>query len=86
MPGNRGAIFDNGFLQRVFNEPVKAETLELPGKHAVQGIRKLRKVQEGKPDLLEVVAALHPRGGLADLLHGGQEQADQDGDDRDDNQ
>ena len=37
-------------------------------------------------DLLQVVLALGPGGGLADLLHGGQQQADQDGDDRDDHQ
>ena len=37
-------------------------------------------------DLLEVVGALHPRGGLADLLHRGQQQADQDRDDGDDDE
>ena len=37
-------------------------------------------------DLLEVVRALQAGGGLADLLDGGQQQADQDGDDGDDHQ
>src|SRR5262249_20248260 len=37
---------------------------------------------QGDADLLEVVAALHSAGGLTDLLDGGQQQADQDGDDR----
>jgi hypothetical protein len=36
---------------------------------------------DGQADLLEVVGALHAVGRLAHLLHGGQEQADQDGDD-----
>jgi len=37
---------------------------------------------QAQADLLEVVRARHACGGLADLLHGGQQQADQDGDDR----
>jgi hypothetical protein len=40
----------------------------------------------GDADLLEVVGALHACGGLADLLHGGQQQPDQDRDNRDDDQ
>jgi len=36
--------------------------------------------------LLEVVGTLHPRGVEAHLLHGGQEQADQNRDDRDHHQ
>ena len=43
-------------------------------------------VVQGQADLLEVVGALDAGGGLADLLHGGQQQADQDGDDGDDDQ
>ena len=43
-------------------------------------------VVQGQPDLLQVVLALHPGGGLADLLDGGQQQADQDRDDRDHDQ
>jgi hypothetical protein len=43
-------------------------------------------VVEPEGQLLEVVLALEPRGGLADLLHGREEQADQDRDDRDDNE
>ena len=43
-------------------------------------------VVAGEAKLLEVVAALHPRGGLADLLDRGQQQADEDGDDGDHHQ
>jgi hypothetical protein len=43
-------------------------------------------VVAGEQDLLEVVGAFHPVGGFPDLLHGGQEQADQDGDDGDDDE
>ena len=39
-----------------------------------------------QPDLLQVVLALRPRGGLADLLDSRQEQADQDRDDGDHDQ
>ena len=37
-------------------------------------------------ELLHVVLTLHAGGGLADLLDGGQQQADQDGDDGDHHQ
>src|SRR5581483_6252773 len=40
----------------------------------------------GQADLLEIVRAAHSGGGLADLLDGGQQQADQDRDDRDHHQ
>jgi hypothetical protein len=40
----------------------------------------------GQADLFQVVLAAHPGGRLADLLDGGQEQADQDGDDGDHHQ
>src|SRR5262249_21909723 len=43
-------------------------------------------VVEGQADLFEVVGALHPRGGLADLLHCRQQEADEDGNDGDDYQ
>src|SRR5262249_55535342 len=43
-------------------------------------------VVQGQANLLEVVRAAHPRGGLADLLDGRQQQADQDADDGDDHQ
>jgi hypothetical protein len=46
----------------------------------------LRAVLDRDAQLLEVVAALHARGSLADFLHGGQEQADEDGDDGDHHQ
>jgi hypothetical protein len=36
---------------------------------------------QGQADLVEVVAALHASRGLADLLHGWQEQPDEDSDD-----
>jgi hypothetical protein len=41
---------------------------------------------DAQGELLEVVAALHPRRRLAHFLHGGQEQADEDGDDGDHHQ
>ena len=44
------------------------------------------KFMQGQRQLLEVVLRLRPGGRLADLLHGGQEQADQDRDDRDHHQ
>jgi hypothetical protein len=37
-------------------------------------------------ELVEVVGTLHPRRGLTNLLDGRQEQANQDGDDRNDNE
>ena len=43
-------------------------------------------VVQGEADLLQVVDALRPAGGLARRLDGGQEQGDQHGDDRDDHQ
>ena len=43
-------------------------------------------VERRQADLLEAVLALNACGGLADLLHRGQKQRDQDADDRDDNQ
>jgi len=41
---------------------------------------------QGEAGLLEVVGALHARCGLAHFLDGGQQQADEDGDDRDDDE
>jgi hypothetical protein len=41
---------------------------------------------ERQADLLQVVDALRPAGGLAGRLHGGEQQADQDRDDRDDDE
>jgi hypothetical protein len=41
---------------------------------------------ERQGELLEVVLALGAGGGLAHLLHGGQEQADEEGDDGDHHQ
>jgi len=43
-------------------------------------------VVKGHAELLQLATALHASGGLADLLNGGQEQADQDGDDGDHHQ
>jgi len=40
----------------------------------------------GDGELLEVVAALRPCGGFAHLLDGGQQEADEHGDDGDDHQ
>ena len=39
-----------------------------------------------RPICLRLLALLHARGGLADLLDGGQQQADEDGDDGDDDE
>jgi hypothetical protein len=47
------------------------------GKTTVSGLM----VQGGQPDLLEIIGALDPVGRFADLLDGGQEEADQDRDD-----
>ena len=43
-------------------------------------------VVDGQPELLEVVLAGGPGGRLADLLHRGQQQPDEHGDDGDDDQ
>jgi len=43
-------------------------------------------IVQAEAELLEVIGALHPVGGLADLLDRGQQQPDQDGDDSDDNE
>jgi hypothetical protein len=43
-------------------------------------------VVDRQPDLLQVVGTLHPGSGLPNLLHGWQEQADQDGNDGDHHQ
>src|SRR5262249_26116535 len=43
-------------------------------------------VMDGQDDLVEVVFALRDGGGLADLLHGRQQHADEDGDDGDHHQ
>jgi hypothetical protein len=43
-------------------------------------------IVQGRANLLEVVRALHARCCLTDLLHGRQQQANQDGNDRDDDQ
>jgi hypothetical protein len=43
-------------------------------------------VMDGQGDLLDLVLALGAGGGLADLLDGGQQQPDQDGDDGDDDE
>src|SRR5262249_40041914 len=43
-------------------------------------------VVHGEADLVQVVGAADAGGGLADLLDGGQEQTDQDGDDGDDDE
>jgi hypothetical protein len=40
----------------------------------------------GQTKLFEIILALHPRRGLADLLDGGQQEADEDGDDCDDDE
>jgi hypothetical protein len=43
-------------------------------------------VVQGQADLLQVVGAPHPGGGRANLLDGRQEEAGEDGDDRDHHQ
>jgi hypothetical protein len=43
-------------------------------------------IVQRQTELLEVVGAAHTVGGLADLLDGGQQQANEDGNDGDDDQ
>jgi putative copper export protein len=43
-------------------------------------------VVTGQADLLHVVAAFHPVGGLPDLLHGRQKKSNQDRNNRDDDE
>src|SRR5205823_2535287 len=66
--------------------PAPGATVSTPGRVHVAPRRQravgVVVVVAGEGELLEVVGALHACGGLADLLDGGQEQADQDGDDR----
>src|SRR5262249_53153432 len=57
-----------------------ADALDVKTGHVAEGALE---VVGGQGDLLEVVLALHAGGGLADLLDGGQQQTNQDGDDRD---
>src|SRR5262249_34389531 len=54
-----------------------------PGREGLPGVVE---VVQGQGDLLEVVLALHEAGGLTDLLHRRQQEADEDGDDGDDDQ
>src|SRR5262249_48505124 len=65
---------------------VAAEAVPLPQPGVRHLLVRVRVVVDGQADLLEVVLALHACGGLADLLHGGQQQADQDGEDGDDDE
>ena len=51
-----------------------------------KGPQRIVVVVDGQADLLEIVLALRAGGGFADLLHGRNEQTDQDGDDGDDNE
>src|SRR5262249_37832152 len=57
--------------------------IDVAGREAVVGVVV---VVQGQADLLEVVRTLHACGGLADLLHGRQQQPDEDADDGDDDQ
>src|SRR5690348_16887347 len=43
-------------------------------------------IVDGQSELFEIVAALHAGGGLADLLHRGQQETDEDGNDGDHHQ
>ena len=61
--------------------------------HERQGVARLGEVAqrglvvvEGEAELLEVVGTTHPRRRLADLLHRGEQQADEDRDDGDDDE
>src|SRR5262249_4642762 len=66
---------------------LKRLTLRAPvarrGRQVLVGVVEVVKRQA---DLLQVVGARRPRGGFADLLDGGQQQADEHGDDGDDDQ
>ena len=66
----------------LFVEPVATLRLWPIGNGAVDVVV----VVQGQAELLQVVDALAPPGGLAGGLHGGQQQGDQDGDDGDDDQ
>ena len=68
---------------RVDMSPVLVAAL-LDGRRVVPVHRRV--VVHSDDLLLEVVGALHAGGGFADLLHGGEQQPDQDRDDRDHDQ
>ena len=91
-----GAAVELGHVERIEQRRLLHE-VEHPRLHRETGDR--RAVARGgqgtvdvgvvhgrQAELLEVVDALRPPGGLARRLDGGQEQCDQDGDDRDDDQ
>ena len=79
-------IFVSGALLLVavrVGRPRVGGEVEAPGREPAVGAVV---VVEGQADLLQVVLAAQPGGGLADLLHGGQEQADEHRDDGDHHQ
>lgn len=56
-----------------------------PDSASGQSPRRALVVVKREPELMEIVLTLHPVGRFPNLLHGGQQQADQNGNDRDDN-
>src|SRR5436309_1431614 len=82
---------------RVVLLDVRQQVEKVGAKHPVTGRRiipddgrqmpkRVMVIVRGQAKLLHVVGALDPAGGLADLLDGGQQQADQHGDDGNDDQ
>src|SRR5262249_44924459 len=79
-------LFDVGQQQRAPRRPavqrLRVIADERRGQCPLGGV----KVVGGETDLLEVVGAVDAGGGVADFLGGGQQQADEDGDDGDHHQ
>src|SRR5579875_657223 len=75
-------LFEKGQDDPCPGATVRAAATAAPGSGAIDIVV----VMDGQTYLLEVVLALHPRCGFADLLYSRQEQSDQDGDDGDHHQ
>ena len=83
-----GREIPEGELGRLFHvrQQVNAGAdVELVGTHRQHAVGRFVVVGRETP-LFDVVAATHPGGRFADLLDGGEQQADQNGDDRDHHQ
>src|SRR5262249_32964146 len=92
-PGNRGRL-----VQVVLLDVRQQEEMDRVPQRDGGGGERVRRVQgrellvravvvmDRQAELLKVVGALHAGGGLADLLHGGEQQADENGNDGDHHQ